>query len=327
MQSRFTRTVVLVVGLAVTTTACGRYSWSSLVSAKNFKDGIAAYQKADYRTAIEEFEASVAANPDFQFSGFAYFYLGNSYDNLYRPARKGEPENDANLTRAVEYYRQAIDKLATSDMPQAPEFHKRSYEYLISAYGSDKLDDFSQAEPIAKELISIEPNEPTNYQALGRLYEDQGQYEQAEEMYLQAIQVQPDDPAGYQLLAGYYNRQGEFDKTMEAFRKRAEMEPNNPEAWHTIGTYNYDKVYRDKSLTRDQALEYIEQGLEAEDQAIDLNADYYEAVTFKNLLLRQQALLERNPARQKELLSEADQLQQRAEAIQAKQQGAAAAAN
>jgi tetratricopeptide (TPR) repeat protein len=321
MQSRFTRTVVLVAGLAVATTACGRYSWSSLVSAKDFKDGIGAYQKADYRTAIEEFESSVAANPNFQFSGFAYFYLGNSYDSLYRPARKGEPENDANLTKAVEYYRLAIEKLATSDMPQAPEFHKRSYEYLISAYGSSKLDDFSQAEPIAKELISIEPNEPTNYQALGRLYEDQGQYEQAEAMYHQAIEIRPDDAAGYQLLAGYYNRQGEFDKTMEAFRQRAEVEPNNPEAWHTIGTYIYDKVYRDKALAREAALKYVLEGIEAEDRSIALNADYFEAVTFKGLLLRQQALLERAPARQQELIAEADQLEARALDIQAKQAG------
>ena len=31
--------------------------------------------------------------------GCVYFYLANSYDNLYRPARKGEPNNDAYLTR------------------------------------------------------------------------------------------------------------------------------------------------------------------------------------------------------------------------------------
>jgi tetratricopeptide (TPR) repeat protein len=326
MQFRFARTA-LVVGLAVATTACGRYSWNSLVSAKDFKDGVAAYQKADYRTAIQEFEASVASNPDFQFSGFAYFYLGNSYDNLYRPARRGEPENDANLTKAVEYYRMAIDKLATSEMPQAPEFHKRSYEYLISAYGSDKLDDFSKAEPVAKELISIEPNEPSNYQALSRLYEDQGQYEQAEAMLHQGIEVRPNDPTGYQMLAGYYNRQGEYDKTMEAFRKRAELEPNNPEAWHTIGTFHYEKVYRDKSLSRNVALEYIEEGLESEDKAIALNPEYMEAVTFKGLLLRLQAVLERNPARQRELIAQADQLQKRAEELQAKQSGANAAAN
>jgi tetratricopeptide (TPR) repeat protein len=321
MQFRFTRMIVLVVGVAVATSACGRYSWSNLRSAKAFKDGLALYSGADYRGAIDEFEHAVGTNPGFQAAGFAYFYLGNSHDMLYRPARKGEPENDAHLGEAVDYYRQAIDQLASSDMEQAPEFRKRSYEYLISAYGPDKLDDFSMAEPLARELISIEPEEPSNYQALARLYEEQGMYEEAEQMFAQAIEVRPDDPAGYQLLAGYFNRQGEFDKTIEAFMKRAELEPNNPEAWHTMGTYQYEKVFRDKSLTRDQASAYIEAGLEAEDKALELNADYFEAVTFKNLLLRLKANLERNPAAQRALLEEADELRERAEALQARQAG------
>ena len=41
----------------------------------------------------------------------AYFFLGNSYDNLYKPAKKGDPENDAYLPKAVENYKLAIDKL------------------------------------------------------------------------------------------------------------------------------------------------------------------------------------------------------------------------
>lgn len=319
MHFRFTRMAVLVVGLALMTAACGRYSWSSLRSAKAFKDGVELYQKADYKAAIPVLEQSIAYNPDFQFAGFAYFYLGNSYDNLYRPARRGEPENDSYLPKAVEYYRKAIDKLATTDVPQAKDFHKRAYEYLISAYGPEKLNDFSQAEPIAKELISIEPNEPGNYQALARLYADQGMYDEAEAMYKKAIDVKPNDPTGYQLLAGYYNQQGEFDKTMDAFRQRADLEPNNPEAWHTIGTYHYDKVLRDKSISRNQAEEYLDTGLAAEDKALALNADYVDAVRYKELLTRLKANLERNPSAQKQLLTEADQLKQRWEALQAKQ--------
>jgi tetratricopeptide (TPR) repeat protein len=203
----------------------------------------------------------------------------------------------------------------------ASQFHKRSYEYLISAYGSDKIDDFSQAEPIALELIGIEPNEPSNYQALGKLYEDQAEFERAEEMFKKAIEVRPNEPGGYQLLAGFYNRRGEFDKTMEAFQRRAEMEPNNPEAWHTIGTYNYDKVFRDKSLSRDMQRKYVDIGIAAEDKALALNADYFEAVTFKNLLLRAKALTERDPAAQKRLIDEAERLKTRAEQIKAKQSG------
>jgi len=326
MQVRLTRAAVLVVGLALTTTACGRYSFSSLASAKDFQDGIKAYQKQDYRTAIQEFEGSVGSNPDFPAAGFAYFYLANSHDSLFKPARKGEAENDAHLQKAVEYYKKAIDKLAKTDVPQAAEFHKRAYEYLISVYGSDKLDDFSQAEPIAQQLISIEPNEPSNYQAPGKLYEDQAEHEKAEEMFKKAIEVKPNDPAGYQLLAGFYNRRGEFDKTIEAFQRRAEMEPNNPEAWHTIGTYNYDKVFRDKGLSKDQQRKYVDVGLAAEDKALALNADYFEAVTFKNLLLRAKANTEKDPAAQKALIEQAETLRRRAEDLKAKQSGIAAAA-
>jgi tetratricopeptide (TPR) repeat protein len=323
MQARFIRAVVLVVAFAVSAAACGKYSIGSIRSLKAFKDGLVLYEKGDYRGAIPRFQEAIGHNPDL---GFAYFYLGNSYDSLYRPARKGEAENDSYLPQAVENYRLAISKLATATEPQAPQFRKLSYEYLIAAYGADKLNDFSQAEPTAKELISLEPNEPSNYQALAKLYEDQGQYDEAEAMFHKAVEVKPNDPAGYQLLAGYYNRQGQFDKTMEAFQKRADLEPNNPEAWHTMGSYYYEKVFRDKSLGRDAAQKYVTAGLAAEDRALSINPEYFEAVTFKNLLIRLQANLERNPATQKKLLEEADRLRDRALELQKKQGAAAAAA-
>jgi hypothetical protein len=46
-----------------------------------------------------------------------------------------------------------------------------------------------------------------------------------------------------------------------------------------------------------------------------LNEQYMEALVYKNLLLRVQANLERNPARQQALLKEAEQLSNRAEEI------------
>lgn len=316
MQSRFARIAVLVVGLAVATSACGKYSISSIRSLKAFKDGIALYQKGAYRDAVPLFESAIDLNPNF---GLSYFFLGNSYDSLYKPSHKGEADNDANLPKAVENYRKAIEKLANSNEPQAAQYRKLSYEYLIAAYGSDKLNDFSQAEPMAKELIALEPNEPGNYQALAKLYEDQGQYDEAEAMFRKAVDVKPDDPVGYQLLAGYYNRQGQFDKTMDAFQRRASMEPNNPEAWHTMGTFYFDKVQRDKSLSKDVAKGYLQSGIQAEDKALALNAAYYEAVTYKSLLLGLQATLEKDPATQKKLLAQAGQLRDQALALQKKQ--------
>ena len=65
----------------------------------------------------------------------AYFFLANSYDNLYKPARKGEAENDALLTKAIENYKLAAEKETD------PKMKKLSLDYLVAAYGPDKLDD------------------------------------------------------------------------------------------------------------------------------------------------------------------------------------------
>ncbi len=325
MRSRLIRLVVLVLGLSIATAACGKYSISNIRSLKAFQDANTLYNKADYQAAIERYEAAVAHNPDpsNEILGFAYFFVGNCYDNLYKPTLKGEAENDSYLPKAVDYYEKAIVQLKASGDEKGQFIRQRAYEYLIQAYGSEKLNDFDKAVPVARELIAMQPDEPAFYQALGKMYEDQGDYEEAEKLFLQGVEVRPKDPVGYQILAGYYNRQFEFQKTIDAFRKRAELEPNNPEAWHTIGTYYQDKAYRDKTLPRATHIDYTMKGIEAEDKAIAINNEYVDALVIKNILLRMQANFERSPARQKELINEADRLQARAIALQAQQNAAA----
>jgi tetratricopeptide (TPR) repeat protein len=277
------------------------------------------YQRGEWEQAIEEYNRAVTFNPDL---GYAYFFMGNSYDNLYRPMRRGEPDNDAYLDRAVENYRLAIEKLKDNDEPQAGRILELSYEYLIAAYGTDKLNDIDQAVPVAQDLIATQPNEPSNYQALGKLYEENGLYEEAEEMFLKAIEVKSDDPLSYEVLAGYYARQGEFAKSMDALQRRADMEPNNPEAWHTLGARYSEEALKNTSLSRAEAQDMVMKGIEAEDRALAINPDYFEALAFKNILLRQQANYETNPARQQQLLSEADTIRARASELQKKQGGA-----
>lgn len=324
MQVRFIRPVVLVVAMGVAAAGCGKYSISNIRSAKAFQDANNLYKKSDYKGAVARYEDSIKFNPDL---GFAYFFLGNSYDNLYRPGRTDDPENEGYLLKAAEHYRTAIDKLAASTDPKEQQIRRSAFEYLIAVYGSDKLNDFSKAEAAAKELIAVDPKDAATYQMLAKLYEDQGRFDEAEAHLLKAIDVDPKEPTGYQILAAYYNRQGDFDKTMAAWAKRAEAEPNNPEAWHTIGVYYQDKVFRDKQLPRDQARDYTLKGIEGVNKALAINPEYFEAMTYKNILLRQQALYERDPARQKALLAEAEVLYNKAMELRKKQnEGAAAAA-
>jgi len=197
-------------------------------------------------------------------------------------------------------------------------------EYLVAAYGPDKLNEPSEAEPILRRMIELDPSEPSNYTYLSRIYEENGDYEQAEQLLVKAREMKSNDSGVYMTLASFYNRQGEFDKSMEALKARAEREPNNPEAFYTIAQFYWEKAYRDFTLSDADKMKFVVAGNEAIDKAIQLKSDYPEALTYKGLLLRVQATLEKNPARQQELVKEAASFSERATEVQAKQRAAGA---
>lgn len=293
--------LALVLGLSVFLVACGQFQ--VLKARKAFKEANAFYQQQDYRKAAEKYEEVLAADPNLT---VALFYLGNSYDQLYKPARQGEPENDAYLTKAIGFYEQAVAR------EPDPMLRMRSLQYLVAAYGPDKLNDPEKQEPLIQKMIELDPNDPANYFALAKMYEDSGRYDEAEKVLIDAKDKKPNDSSVWMQLAGFYNRQGDFDKTIEALNERAVREPSNPEAFYTIGTFYWDKSYRDFRLADDKKAEYAAAGLKAVDKAIQLNPDYMEAITYRGLLLRVQAALEKDANRQKALLKDAEAMQAKA---------------
>ena len=122
------------------------------------------------------------------------------------------------MQKAVENYTRAAERLSASAKPEDKKLGKLSLDYLVAAYGADKLNDPAKAEPVVQKMIQLDPGEPTNYFALAKIYEDAGAYEEAEKMLVAAKAAKPNDPDVYMQLAGFYNRQGRFDKTIEAHR-------------------------------------------------------------------------------------------------------------
>jgi len=303
-------TSLVAAMLALGLVGCGKVG--ELKAMKAFKAANAAYQQQDYRKAVPLYEEAITAAPDTQAAHQAYFFLGNSYDQQYKPSKKGEADNDALLTKAVDNYEKAAQTLSTSSDPADKKLGKLSLDYLVAAYGADKLNDPSKAEPVLQKMIQAEPGEPTAYFQLAKLYEDAGVYDAAEKMYLAGKDAKPAAADGYMQVAGYYNRQGQFDKTIEALEQRAQREPNNPEAFYTISTFYWDKAFRDARLKEAEKKQFVLKGIEAVDHAIQIKPDYAEALVYKGLLLRLEANLEKDPAKQKELLAEADKLRDKA---------------
>ena len=300
--------------LASFTSSVGCAKVGEIRAKKAFKGANQAYQTQDYRKAAELYEETVAADPNLD-SGSPYFFLGNSYDNQYKPSKKGEPANDALMTKAVENYQKASEMLSTSPSPEKKKLGTLALQYLVAAYGADKLNDPAKAEPVVQKMIQLEPGEPTYYFQLAKIYEDAGAYDEAEKMLQSAKAAKPGDPTVYMTLAGYYNRQGHFDKTIEALEERAAKEPNNPEAFYTIATYYWDEAYRDFKLKENEKKAFVGKGVEAVDHALQIKPDYMEALVYKNLLLRLQANLEKDPAKQQQLIKDADKLRDRAQEL------------
>ena len=105
--------------------------------------------------------------------------------------------------------------------------------------------------------------------------------------------------------------------------ERAAKEPNNPEAFYTISVYYWEKAYRDFKLTEKEKKAFVDKGEAAVDKALKLKADYVEAIVYKGLLLRLQATLEKDPAKQQALIKEAEGLSAKAADIR-KQKAAGA---
>jgi tetratricopeptide (TPR) repeat protein len=312
MRSLSGASLACVAMLAVGSLTAGCAKVSEIKAKKAFKAANQAYQAQDYKKAGEFYEETIAADAKLN---AAYFFLGNSYDNQYKPSKKGDAANDALLEKAVDNYQKAAEKLAASAAPDDKKLGTLSLQYLVAAYGPDKLNDPAKAEPVVQRMIQLEPGEPSNYFALAKIYEDAGAYEEAEKVLQQAKQAKPTDPAVYMTLAGYYNRQGHFEKTIEALEERAAKEPNNPEAFYTIATYYWDEAYRDFKLKEAEKREFVGKGVEAVDHALQIKPDYMEALVYKNLLLRLQANLEKDPAKQQQLIKDADKLRDKAQEL------------
>jgi len=311
----------LATAIGFVAVGCGQVQ--GLKGRKAYKDANAAYQTQDYKKAADLYKTTVESDPDAKETLPAYFFLANSLDNLYKPSKKGDPANDQLMEDAVKNYQIAADKLSASDNADYKKLGKLSLQYLVAAYGTDKLNDPGKAEPVLQNMIRQDPSDVSNYFVLARLYEDAGVYDESERMFTAARVARPNDASVYTNLAAFYNRQGKFPKTIEALEQRAQKEQNNPEAWQTIAVYYQDEVRKDSRLKENEKRDYIGKGLVAVDRALSIKPDYADAMTYKGLLLRLQAPLEKDPTKQQDLLKKAKELQDQSEETRKKKSAGA----
>jgi tetratricopeptide (TPR) repeat protein len=303
-----------------------------------FKDGNKAYKEEDFKKAIPEYEEAIKHNPSFP---EAYFYLGSSYNALYRPG-KADEANKANLDKAIESYKKSLE-VNPADTDVRKKVKLNALAALTSIYSDEPYRDFNTAYQYAEQLIATNPNDPKNLYAMANLYEKFEKVDEAEKMYRQIADQNPTDPKACGALAGFYNKplwkdeagaaRSKFEQAVETLERCTALAPNDPSGYQKVATFYWDKAYRDPLITDQQKLELAEKGLVAVNRALELKPDYFEAVIFKGLLMREKAKATPDPKLRQQYLDEAvvlakqgQELRKQAEAAQAEAAKLAAAA-
>jgi TonB family protein len=107
---------------------------------------------------------------------------------------------------------------------------------------------------------------------------------------------------------------GRFDDAAAALRGAADLEPAVADVQHMFATIAWEHANRDVTDPAGRLL-LAREGVALEDRALKLKPDYFEALTYKNILLRLQVNLTKDPGEQARLLTEADAARNRAREI------------
>lgn len=160
--------------------------------------------------------------------------------------------------------------------------HPKDQEYLQGA-----IDYF-------KKFLRLEPRNEEAKSFLLTVYLQGERYDDAAAGFEKELNAKQGDPQAasqiMQRLGMIYAKKGEFETSLEWYRKRADLDKNSPEALYTIGVLCWNKVYHQGAdLDNDQRSHLIDMGMDYLKRAVSMRQDYFEAVTYVNLLYREKA--------------------------------------
>jgi tetratricopeptide (TPR) repeat protein len=177
------------------------------------------------------------------------------------------------------------------------------------------------------QYLKVRPEDRIARDALINMYLNANRTSQAIDYFRNYLQSHPADLEAVRSIATLYSKQGNFNESLNWYEKITLLDSKNPEAYYVYGVVCYEKVAKNPPADPAEKTAIIEKGKAALAKAISMKPDYFEAIVYQNLLLRQQALVETDPAKQQELIRQADELKAKAVEIVRKRKAASAAGN
>jgi len=104
------------------------------------------------------------------------------------------------------------------------------------------------------------------------------------------LATRPNDLALINQIATLYQKKGDFTKALEYFEKRANMDSNNKETWYTLGVNCWARSYHGGlAVSQEERMAVVDKGIQALDRALQIDPNYFEALSYINLIYREKA--------------------------------------
>jgi tetratricopeptide (TPR) repeat protein len=182
-----------------------------------------------------------------------------------------------------------------------------------------------------KKYFAAYPDDPKVLEYLVSMYLNTERYDDAIAFYqVEVLKRNPKDAKAMQSLAMLYFKKGDFDNGTKWLKERLNVVTANDEkaeVYYLIGVQAWDRSYNFPDVDPVVRAQIVDEGMEALNKAVEMKPGYFEAISYINLLYREKAKMELDPAKKQEYTDLANKyLQQALELRRAAQEKAKAEA-
>ena len=197
-----------------------------------------------------------------------------------------------------------------------------------------------------KQAVELDPNFPVARLYLATAYmqqyipgaesaENEQMAKAAHDTFMKVLEQDPKDTTAIASIASLYLYQRKWDDAQQWFEKLTAVDPSDADAYYSLGYVAWQKWYpafglaladlgmkqddpgpiKDKKVKEDLKAKWIptiDAGLDDLDKTLKINPEYEDAMTYKNLLIRERAYLDDDKDQWAKDTKTADDLQQKA---------------
>ncbi len=189
-----------------------------------------------------------------------------------------ETENPDTYRKAVLQLEKAL-KLDEFPKLEADTVFNRGLVVYYSAYIAQSGKHYDIAEKYYKLCLEKEYEGDKAYIGLASLYNLLEQPEKELEILQEGFQKYPDSNEILVYFINYYLSKGMSEKALVKLEKGIKENPNNPTYYHAMGTL-YDTMMQDTTdkYNDEQKEEYLDLAIDSYNKAVELKADYFDAL-------------------------------------------------